>query len=47
LGTEDTLIATKLFGKLTLDAILEGYSHYARSFHRIMMVSDIISWLTW
>ena len=36
----------EVFGKLDLNSALEG-SHYVRSFHGIMMVSDSISSLSW
>ena len=40
-GIDDALIETQVFGKLTLNSVLEG-SHYVRSFHGIMMVSDLL-----
>ena len=45
-GLEDALIEEEVFGKLTLNGVLEG-THYVRSFHGIMMISDLISSLSW
>lgn len=45
-GIEDALIETDVFGKLTLNSVLEG-SHYVRSFHGIIMISDLMSSLAW
>ena len=43
---EDALIETDVFRKLTLNSALEG-NHYVHSFHGIIMISDLISSLTW
>ncbi len=45
-GMEDGLIETEVFGKLTLNAVLEG-THYVRSFQGISIVSDVISSMMW
>ena len=45
-GIEDALIETEVFGKLTLNSVLEG-NHYVRSFHGMIMLSNMISSLAW
>lgn len=45
-GVDDALIETPVFGKLTLNSVLEG-NHYVRSFHGIMMVFDLLNSLAW
>ena len=45
-GIEDALIETEVFGKLTLNSVLEG-NHYVRYFHGMIMLSDMISSLAW
>ena len=45
-GIEDGLIETEVFGKLTLNSVLEG-THYVRSFQGICIVSDVITSLMW
>ena len=45
-GIEDGLIETEVFGKLTLNSVLEG-THYVRSFQSITIVSDVIRSLMW
>ena len=48
-GIEDALIMlidTEVFGKLTLNSVLEG-NHYIRSFHGMIMLYDMISSLVW
>lgn len=45
-GIEDGLIETEVFGKQTLNSVLEG-THYVRSFQGISIVSDVITSLMW
>ena len=48
-GIEDALIMlieTEVFGKLTLNSVLEG-NHYVRSLHGMIMPYDMISSLAW
>ena len=45
-GIEDSLIETEIYGKLTLNSVLEG-THYVRSFQGILIVSDVITSLMW
>jgi hypothetical protein len=45
-GIEDGLIETEIFGKMTLNSVLEG-SHYVRSFLGMSIISDVISSLMW
>ena len=45
-GIEDALIEPEVFGKLTLNSVLEG-NHYVRSFHGMIMLSDMINSLAW
>lgn len=45
-GIDDGLIETQVFGKVTLNSVLEG-NHYVRSFHGLMMVSDTLNSLAW
>ena len=45
-GIEDAFIENDIFGKLTLNAVMEG-RHYARSITGMIMVSDLISSLMW
>lgn len=41
-GIADGFIETQVFGKLTLNSVLEG-SHYTHSFNGIMVVSELLS----
>ena len=45
-GIEDACIETEVFGKLTLNYVLEG-THYVRSFQGLSMFSDVIIFLMW
>ena len=45
-GIEDAVIECEVFGKQTLNSVLEG-SHYARSMKGILLISDMLSSLAW
>ena len=45
-GIEDALIETEVFGKLTLNSLLEG-TRYVRYFQGLSIISDVISSLMW
>ena len=45
-GVDDGLIEKGIFGKLTLNQVLEG-THYVRSLYGLLLASDLISSLAW